>query len=77
MANADNQMQLVTRALFATGEAEQSAPSSRQSKVSVGQPLSGAGVNLAVCEQLGMDGGGRCGSVSAADERPQQPHFSH
>jgi hypothetical protein len=45
--------------------------------VLVGQPLSGARVNLAVCEQLGMDGGGRCGSVSAADERPQQPHFAH
>ena len=36
-------------------------------------------VSVAVwgCEQLGMDGGGRCGSVSAADERPQQPHFAH
>ena len=30
-----------------------------------------------VCEQLGMDGRRRCGSVSAADERPQQPHFAH
>ena len=29
------------------------------------------------CEQLGMDGGGRWGSVSAADERTQQPHFAH
>jgi hypothetical protein len=28
------------------------------------------------CEQLWMDGGGRCGSVSAADERTQQPHFA-
>jgi len=27
-------------------------------KVLVGQPLSGVGVNLAACEQLGMDGGG-------------------
>ena len=76
-ANADNQMQLVTRARLATSEAEQSALWSRRSKVSVGQPLSGARANLAVCEQLGMDDGRRCGSVSAADERPQQPHFAH
>jgi hypothetical protein len=73
-ANADNQMQLVTRARLATSEAQQAAPWSRRLKVLVGQPLSGVGVNLAACEQLGMDAGGRCGSVSAANERPQQPH---
>jgi len=76
-ANADHQMQLVTRARLATSAAEQSALWSWRSKVSVGQPLSGARVNLAACEQLGMDASGRCGSVSAADERSQQPHFAH
>ena len=47
------------------------------------EPVEGGTANVhaslanSPCEQLGMDGGGRCGSVSAADERPQQPHFAH
>ena len=57
-ANADNQMQLVTRARLAKSEAQQSALWSRRLKVLVGQLLSGVGVNLAACEQLGMDGSG-------------------
>jgi hypothetical protein len=57
-ANADNQMKLVTRARLATSEAQQTARWSRRSKFSVGQALSGVPVNLAACEQLGMDGGG-------------------
>jgi len=70
-ANADNPMQLVTRARLATSAAQQAALWSRRLKVLVGQPLSGVWVNLAAREQLGMDASRRCGSVSATDERPQ------
>jgi hypothetical protein len=58
-------------------EAQQSARWSRRLKFLVGQALSRRVRQTRRCEQLGMDGGGRCGSVSAADERPQQPHFAH